>query len=45
MGKWSMRMGTGLCVRAGALITGATHAHAGAIAVLPPLPLPQAARF
>ena len=28
MGKWSMRMDAGLFVWAGALITGAAHAHA-----------------
>ena len=39
MGKWSMRMDAGLFVWAGARIKGATHAHADAIAVLPPLPL------
>jgi len=41
MGKWSMRMDAGLFVWAGALITGPTHAHADAIAVLPPIPIPH----
>lgn len=39
MGKWSMRMDAGLFVRADASMTGAVHAQADAIAVLPPLPL------